>query len=71
MAGKGWRALEAELRAPAPQGLKALSDIQLQDLAVAIRDARHRQAAELTAAGEKALGHIPRLLRAPVRRVLR
>jgi len=71
VAGKGWRALEAELRAPAPQGLKALSDIQLQDLAVAIRDARHRQAAELTAAGEKALGHIPRLLRAPVRRVLR
>jgi hypothetical protein len=71
LAGKGWRALEAELRAPAPQALKALNEVQLQDLAVAVRDARRRQAAELTAAGEKALGHIPRLLRAPVRRVLK
>jgi hypothetical protein len=68
VAGKGLRALEAELRAPAPQ---ALSEAQLQDLAAAIRDARRRQAAELTAAGEKALSHIPRLLRAPVRRVLK
>jgi len=71
VAGRGWRALEAELRAPAPQALKALSEAQLQDLAAAVRDARRRQAAELTAAGEKALGHIPRLLRAPVRRVLK
>jgi hypothetical protein len=65
------RALEAELRAPAPEGLKRLSDQQLQDLAAAVQNARRRQAAELTAAGDKALGHVPRLLRAPVRRVLR
>jgi hypothetical protein len=65
------RALEAELRASAPRAIKQLSDDQLQDLAAAVREARHRQAAELTAAGEKALGHVPRLLRAPVRRVLR
>jgi len=71
VAGKGWRALQAELRAPAPPALKALSEAQLQDLAAAVRDARRRQAAELIAAGEKALGHIPRLLRAPVRRVLK
>lgn len=71
MAGKGLRALEAELRASAPGAIKQLSDDQLQDLAAAVREARHRQAAELTAAGEKALGHVPRLLRAPVRRVLR
>lgn len=70
MAGKALQALEAELRASAPESLGRLSDQQLQDLAQAIRDARHRQAAELTAAGDKALGHVPRLLRAPVRRVL-
>jgi hypothetical protein len=71
VAGDGLRALETELRAPAPQALRALSDAQLHDLATAVRDARHRQADELTAAGEKALRHIPRLLRAPVRRVMR
>jgi hypothetical protein len=71
VAGKGLRALEAELRASAPEGVKRLSEAQLHDLAAAVRDARRRQAAELTAAGEKALGHVPRLLRTPVRRVLR
>lgn len=71
MAGKGLRGLEAELRASAPGAIKQLSDDHLQDLAAAVREARHRQAAELTAAGEKALGQVPRLLRAPVRRVLR
>jgi hypothetical protein len=71
VAGKGLRALEAELRASPPRAVKQLSQEQLQDLASAVRDARRRQAAELAAAGEKALGHVPRLLRAPVRRVLR
>ncbi len=71
MTGKGLQALEAELRGPAPQAIKLLSDDQLRDLASAVHDARRRQAAELGAAGEKALGHVPRLLRAPVRRVLR
>jgi hypothetical protein len=70
VAGKALRALEVELRASAPESLKRLSDQQLQDLASAVRDARHRQAAELMAAGDKALGHVPRLLRGPVRRVL-
>ncbi len=67
----GLRALEAELRATAPQAIAQLSEAHLHDLAQAVRDARRRQAAELAAAGEKALGHVPRLLRAPVRMVLR
>lgn len=71
MAGKGSRALEAELRTSAPRTIKKLTDAQQQDLAAAIGDARRRQAAELAAAGEKALGHVPRLLRGPVRRVIR
>jgi hypothetical protein len=71
VSGDGLRALETELRAPAPQSLEVLSDAQLHDLAAAVRDARRRQADELTAAGEKALRHIPRLLRGPIRRVTR
>jgi hypothetical protein len=67
----GWRALATELRAPPPQALEGLSDAQLHDLATAVREARRRQADELTEAGEKALRHVPRLLRAPVRRVMR
>ena len=47
-----------------------LSDDELGNLAEAIGDARHRQAAELHAAGEKAFGHIPRLLRGPIRKVM-
>ncbi len=65
------RALEAELRVCAPAAITQLSEAQLGDLASAIREARRRQAAELSAAGERAIGHVPRLLRAPVRRVLR
>jgi hypothetical protein len=64
------RELEAELGATPPQGVAALSDDELGDLTKAIRDARHRQAAELQAAGEKAFGHIPRLLRIPIRKVM-
>jgi hypothetical protein len=66
----GVKALAEELRAPPPPGVAALSDEQLRDLAGAVRDARHRQAAELSAAGDHALSHIPKLLRIPVRKVL-
>lgn len=64
------RALEQQLGGKAPAGLSALSGDELDDLADAVRDARHRQAAELQAAGEKAFGHIPRLLRGPIRKVM-
>ncbi len=63
-------ALGQELRAQPPAGLGALSHDDLGDLTEALRDARHHQAAELQAAGEKALGHIPRLLRGPIRKVM-
>jgi hypothetical protein len=70
MSQDGLHVLEAQLNAKAPPGLSALSDQQLRDLAGAIREARHRQASELAAAGDQALRYIPRLLRVPLRRVL-
>jgi hypothetical protein len=64
------RALESQLRAKPPKALSSLSDDELADLNAAVEAARHHQAAELQAAGEKALGHIPRLLRMPIRKVM-
>ncbi|HEV3054858.1 MAG TPA: hypothetical protein VGX45_09410 [Solirubrobacteraceae bacterium] len=61
--------LQDELRGPLPAGIRELTDAQRQDLADAITDARHRQAAALADAGERAFGHIPRLLRGPIRRM--
>jgi hypothetical protein len=70
LANEGLTALEQELRAPAPEGIRRLGDAQLRDLATAIVDERHRQAAALAAAGDKALGQIPRLLRIPIKKLL-
>jgi hypothetical protein len=70
VSSNGIKALEAQLRAPAPAGVRSLDDAHLLDLAEAITAARHNQAAELAAAGDQALSHIPRLLRGPVRRAL-
>jgi hypothetical protein len=64
------KALDEQLGAPAPRALADLTDAQVRDLADSIRAARHRQAAELAAAGEQALRHIPKLLRGPVRKVV-
>ena len=64
------QAVRAQLRATPPKALAALSEEELEDLAGALREARHRQAAELAAAGEKAFDHIPRLLRGPIRKVM-
>jgi hypothetical protein len=63
------RALRQQLGDAPPPGVQALADEHLHDLAGAIRDAGHRQAAALQEAGERALGRIPRLLRGPVRKV--
>jgi hypothetical protein len=62
--------LESQVRAEPPRGLAALSEAELEDLTDAVRDARHRQAAELQLAGDKAFGRIPRLLRGPIRKVM-
>jgi hypothetical protein len=63
-------ALEEQLGAKPPEALAALTDGQVRDLVGAVKEARHRQAAELAAAGEQALRHIPKLLRAPLRKML-
>jgi uncharacterized protein involved in exopolysaccharide biosynthesis len=62
-------ALRAQLGPTAPDALRELSDQELRDLGAAIADARHRQAAALAEAGDRALSHIPRLLRGPIKRI--
>jgi hypothetical protein len=66
----GLAAVEAQIGSEPPAGLTRLSDEELNDLATAIRDARRRQAAEIEAAAERALGYVPRLLRGPLRKVV-
>jgi hypothetical protein len=63
-------ALSARLGAAAPEGLAGLSEDERHDLMTAVDDARRRQSLALGEAGERALGHIPRLLRGPVRRIV-
>jgi hypothetical protein len=70
MSDEGLKALAAELRDRPPKGLEQLTDEQQHTLAQAIQGARHRQAAELDAAGQQALQHIPKLLRLPIRKFL-
>jgi hypothetical protein len=65
----GLKALEAQLGATAPIGIAQLSTDQLRALSDAVTDARRRQAAELAAASEQALQHIPKLLRLPIRKM--
>jgi hypothetical protein len=62
--------LSTQLRGPTPDALRELSPDELADLAAALADARHRQAAALSEAGERALSHIPRLLRGPIKRMV-
>ena len=69
MAETGSAALRRALGGPAPKGLRALSDDELAHLAHAVDQARRRQARALATGGERALQHVPRLLRAPIRRL--
>jgi hypothetical protein len=64
------RALEAQLGGKAPKGLKRLSAEELEELGGAVRHARRRQAKALGEAGDKAFGHIPWLLRGPIRKIV-
>jgi hypothetical protein len=66
----GIEKLEAELGGAVPPGCSRLTDAEVRDLTGAIHVARRRQAQALAQAGERALGHIPRVLRIPIRRVL-
>ena len=63
-------ALRKELGAAPPRTLAELAPEQIHDLAEAVAAARRRQATELAAAGDAAFGHVPRLLRGPIRKVL-
>ncbi|MEA2213468.1 MAG: hypothetical protein QOF83_3416 [Solirubrobacteraceae bacterium] len=62
-------ALRERLGSEPPQGLHALTGAQLADLTTAITEARRRQREALAAAGDRALNHVPRFLRGPIRRV--
>lgn len=62
--------LERELGAAAPDGFAALDDDELDALAVALRDAKRRQARDLEHGMEEALEIVPRLARGPVRKIL-
>ena len=70
MSDDAFTTLSDQLRGPAPDGLRELSDDELADLSAAVADARHRQAAALAEAGDRALSHIPRLLRGPIKRIV-
>jgi hypothetical protein len=51
--------------------LDALEDSHLAELAAAVQEAKRSQAEALGRAADRALGHIPRVLRGPVRAVFR
>jgi hypothetical protein len=62
--------LRAALRAEPPAGLSVLDEQALVTLAAAIREAEEHQRSELVAAGDRALRHVPTLLRGAVRKAL-
>ena len=62
--------LTAQLRGRIPPALSGVDDESLADLASAVAEARRRQAAEIAAAGDQALSHVPRLLRVAIRKVV-
>ena len=62
--------LGPELHGAAPPGFDGLDEAALRHLAASVRGARQAQKADLAQALEAALGHVPALLRGPVRRIL-
>jgi hypothetical protein len=64
------RALADQLGGGRVEGLDALAERDLRELAELVRVAKRRQSVALTEAQERAFHHVPRLLRGPVRRVL-
>lgn len=61
--------MTAQLKGRIPPALSGVDDDSLGDLASAVTEARRRQAAEIAAAGDQALSHVPRLLRVAIRKV--
>jgi hypothetical protein len=70
MAADRLRAVRAQFGEPLPDELDALSDDELADLAAALDEARQEQSVAVDAAIDQALGHLPWLLRRPVRLIL-
>jgi hypothetical protein len=62
--------VRAQFGDPLPDGLDALSDDELADLASALTEAHREQSRAVDAAIDRALGHLPWLLRKPVRLIL-
>ena len=62
--------LRAQLDGLDPEGFDALPQEDLAYLADAVATAKQRHASELEAAIEASLGHLPRLLRGPVRAIM-
>ncbi|MDP9140570.1 MAG: hypothetical protein M3O62_07255 [Pseudomonadota bacterium] len=63
-------ALQRELGGGALPDLSALSAVEQDKLAGLVQNARRTQKAQLAAAMESALSHIPMLLRGAVRKIL-
>ena len=64
------RRLEEELDMRLPEGLGALTDGELTDLADRVLEAKQRQSLALEVGIDDALEIVPRLVRGPVRRIL-
>ncbi|MEU3271338.1 hypothetical protein ABZ639_10855 [Saccharomonospora sp. NPDC006951] len=62
------RTLAEQLGGALPEGIDALDEEHKQVLGDALRAARRRQAAALSAAAEESLSHVPFLLRGAVRK---
>ena len=62
--------LKRELRADPPPAVAALDESDIARLAGALRAAREQQTEALVAATDHGLSFIPKLLRAPVKKVL-
>jgi hypothetical protein len=66
---KHTQALVKELGGKTPPPLDALTPAEIGTLAELLRSARHNQQQQLNHAFEAALGHIPLLLRGPIRKI--
>ncbi len=70
MSEKQLAALSKELGGKSLPDLAALSPAEIDSLTQSVRRARRAQQEQLQRAFESALGHIPMLLRGPVRKIL-
>ncbi len=64
------RLLEEELDMQLTDGLRALTDEELTDLADRVLEAKQRQSLALEVGIDDALEIVPRLVRGPVRKIL-